>query len=759
MRQITRPGIRSLCASIALALLSIMAFSPSWGAQDFYFRAPASPSAAAAAFKDLASRLIPVYQDQDPERYLANLSALQMAVGDYASADISRQTLRERRRKSDFGHPVSRALVFDIYAHAKALEIGNKVTFADAFTNSYRDTMRRLDDRDAFAATGWLGTSPLVFRDALQQALDQYRANDSIGESEAIALIWKYVAFDAHRTFGALVVLLNAEDDHRRYTTESNVLIPASDGAEISVTVIRPTGANKPVPALLEFTARGAPNYAMDCAAHGYAGIIAISAVKRKSAAPIDPFEFAGADARDVINWIAKQPWSDGRVGMYGDAFSGYAPWAAAKRLPEALKAIATSTALAPGISFPMEGSIFQNSGYGWSLQMNEADRVNEPDAADAPEWRALNEKWYRSGRRYRDLGRLYGKPNPVFIRWLNHPSYDVYWQNLLPYKKQFAHLDIPILTMTGYYAPSQPGDLYLFTQHHRYDPHANHTLLIGPYDESMMGAGTSANLRGYPVDSTALIDFRELRYQWFDHIFKDGALPALLSNSVNYEVMGANEWRHAPSLDAMADGSLRYYLDAAVSGANHRLTQHKKTTDAFVPQGMSFGDRQDAAWTPPTDLISRSLAPRHGTIFVSDPLPKPSTISGFFSGRLDFEVNKMDMDLNITLYELLPNGDYVRLFGPTYEVRASYAQDREHRHLLKAGERQKLAFKSERLSSRQLQAGSRIVMVLSIGKRPDREINYGTGGDVSAESIADGKAPVKIRWFNDSYIDIPTHK
>ncbi len=758
MRQVTALRVRLIDACLALAVFVLMAPLPSWGAQDFYFRAPAAPSDAAAAISDLASRLIPVYQDQDPERYLANLSALQMAVGDYAAADISRQSLRDRRRKTDFGHPVGPGLVFDIYAHAKSLEIENKVTFADAFTNAYRETMRRLDDRDAFAATGWLGMSPRVFRDALQQALDQYRANDSIDESAAIALIWKYIAFDAHRTFGALVVLLNAEDDHRRYTTDSGVLIATPGGANMSVTVIRPTSVNKPVPALLEFTARGAPNYAMECAAHGYAGIVAISAAKRKSAG-IDPFEFAGADAREVIDWIAKQPWSDGRVGMYGDAYSGYAPWAAAKRLPKALKAIATSVSVAPGISFPMAGSIFQNSAYGWSLQMNEADRVIEPDAADAPQWRALDEKWYRSGRRYRDLGRLYGKHNPVFIRWLNHPSYDAYWQAFLPYRQQFAHIDIPVLTMTGYYAASEPGDLYLFTQHHRYDPHANHTLLIGPYDESMMQAGSSASLHGYQVDSAALVDFRELRYQWFDHVFKDAALPALLSNSVNYEVMGANEWRHAASLDAMADGSLRYYLDAAASGQNHRLSVRKKTNDAFVSQSMSFVNRQDAAWTPPTDLISRSLAPRHGTIFASEPLPKPSTFSGLVSGRLDFEVNKMDMDLNITLYELLPSGDYVRLFGPTYEVRASYAQDRAHRHLLKAGERQKLAFKSERITSRQLQAGSRIVMVLGISKRPDREINYGTGGDVSEESIADGKVPMKIRWYSDSYIDIPVRK
>jgi hypothetical protein len=758
MRQITTLRVRLIDAVQTLAVILFIAASPAWGAQDFDFRAPASPSEAAAAISDLASRLIPVYQDADAERYLANLSALQLAVGEYAAADISRQSLRDRRRKSDFGHPVSRALVFDIYAHAKALELENKVTFADAFTSSYRETMQRLDDRDAFAVARWLGTPPSVSREALQRAFDQFRAQDRINESEAIELVWKYVTFDANRTFGALVVLLNAEDDHRRYATDSGILIQTRAGASISVTVIRPSSV-KPLTALLEFTASDAQGYARECAAHGYAGVVAYTAVKRQSAAGIDPFEFAGADAREVIDWIAKQAWSDGRVGMYGDAYSGYAPWAAAKRLPKALKAIATSVSVAPGISFPMEGNIFQNSAYGWSLQMTDAARVDEPDASDAPEWQALNEKWYRSGRRYRDLGRLNGKHNPVFIRWLNHPSYDGYWQNFLPYREQFVHIDIPVLTMTGYYAAGEPGDLYFFTQHHRYNPHANHTLLIGPYDESMMRAGASASLRGYQVDASAIVDFRELRYQWFDHIFKDAALPPLLSDSVNYEVMGANEWRHAASLDAMADGSLRYYLDAAGSGANRGLSLRKKTNDAFVPQNANLVDRRDAAWTPPTDLISKSLAPRFGTIFVSEPLRKASAFSGLFSGRLDFEVNKMDLDLNITLYELLANGDYVRLFGPTYEVRASYAQDPVRRHLLKAGERQKLTFKSERLTSRQLQAGSRIAMVLSISKRPDREINYGTGGDVSEESLADGKIPMKIRWYSDSYIDIPVHK
>ena len=92
---------------------------------------------------------------------------------------------------------------------------------------------------------------------------------------------------------------------------------------------------------------------------------------------------------------------------------------------------------------------------------------------------------------------------------------------------------------------------------------------------------------------------------------------------------------------------------------------------------------------------------------------------------------------------------------------RASYAQDRVHRRLLKAGERQMISFKLERLTSRRLEAGSRLVLVLGVNKRPDQEINYGSGADVSEESLDndDDKAPVKIRWYGDSYIDIPVRR
>jgi predicted acyl esterase len=262
--------------------------------------------------------------------------------------------------------------------------------------------------------------------------------------------------------------------------------------------------------------------------------------------------------------------------------------------------------------------------------------------------------------------------------------------------------------------------------------------------------------LQSYAVDSNAILDFRELRYQWFNHVLNGGPKPRQLQDRVNFEVMGANLWRSAGSIAAMATSSLRFYLDPSGGGESRRLSQEKIAASQSARLTVDLQDRRDAAWTEPTEFMSRSLAARNSVMYVSDPLNAPLQLNGLFSGRLDFTVNRVDMDLNISLYELTPAGDYIHLFNPTYEFRASYARDRGHRRLLHAGTRQRLPFASERLTSRQFQAGSRLVMVLGVSKRPDREINYGTGNDVSEESIEDAVDPIKIRWYGTSFLDIP---
>jgi uncharacterized protein len=748
------------CASWALSLWILALWGSVGRAQDLEFHPPANAAdpQTTALMRDLASRILPVYQESDTDRYLNNLSALQLVAGNFPAAWQTRQSLRDRRRNADAHRPASKAVVYNIYAHAKAVEAADRVPFAQAFTQAYRDVVPNLSDRDAFAVTGWLETPVSGLQDALQKAFDQRRAKGSIPLSDAVELVWTYLAFDAYRGFAPLVAALDTDTDRQRYASEDNIQIKAPDGVMLAVKLVRPKGDSGPLPALLDFTIHlDEPGFAKESAAHGYVGVIAYARGKGQSDAEIVPFQHDGDDARAVIDWIVKQPWSDGRVGMYGSTYAGFAQWAVAKSLPAALKAIATSAATAPGVDFPMTGGIFRNAAYHWATALTESRTSDDRPLSE--EWRKLDQAWYASGRPYRQLGQIHGKPNKLFTRWLNHPSYDLYWQRMIPFRSEFARVDIPVLTIAGYYGRGETGALYYFTQHHRFNSHANHTLLIGPYDDEVMQAGPAPVLRGMAVDQAALLDLHDLQYQWFDSVFKGGAKPDLLRSRINYQVMGRNEWRHAASPEAMSRGALRFYLDPKVAGDGHLLAARRGSSAGFVRQSVSLTDRSDAAWTPPASLVSRDPQSHNGVTYISEPLRRPLELSGLFSGRLDFTVNKQDVDLNITFYERLPGGDYLQLFDPPYEFRASYVRDRVRRHLLRAGERQQLTIHSERLVSRQLQTGSRLVVVLEVNKRPDQEINYGGGDDVSAESIDDGKVPIRIRWYGDSYIDIPAHR
>jgi uncharacterized protein len=744
-----------------LCLLLVLVFAQSWAAaQDLDFHAPANASdnSVPGVMRDLAGRMLPVYQDNNQERFLSNLSAIQMVAGDYKTAYATRQSLNERRRNADAGRPPGRATVYDLYVRARAIEADARVPFNQAFTLAFRGVAPRLEDRDAYVLIGLLSTPVSEAREGLQRAFDRVRSKNRISMQEAVDLIWAYFTYDAYRNFAQLINGLDAEESRRRYVVE-NVMIKTTGGASIAAVVVRPKLLKK-MPALLEFSIEEAQIDGKEAASHGYVGVMAYARGTHGSPGEATPFLNDDEDARAAINWITKQAWSNGSVGMYGGGYSGYTAFAVAKRPLPALKGIATSDPTAPGIDFPMSGNIFRNSAYRWTFRVmnnpREPDKIFDDDA----QWRAFNQAWYTSGKSYREFASLPGPHTTVFQRWLNHPSYDQFWSRLMPSQQQFANIKIPVLTTTGYFADGLAGALAYYNQHYRANKEADHTLLIGPYDENAMQRGPAPVLRGYPIAQVAAIDLRELRYQWFDFVMKGGAKPALLKDRVNYQVMGTNEWRSAPSLEEVGTGSLRFYLEPTEDpNARNRLLETKNEKLLFAPQTFDFEDREDVKTLPSSAVITRNLQPLNGELYVSEPLPQPVEVNGVISGLLDLYVNKMDIDIQLALYELLPNGDYVALFEPTYAFRASYARSHANRRLLKSGVRQQLPFKLDLITSRELQAGSRVVLVLGINKRYDQQLNYGTGKDVSEESIAHAKRPLRTRYYNSSYIELPFNK
>jgi putative CocE/NonD family hydrolase len=730
----------------------------------FQFRAPTvlSDAATTAAMRDLALRLLPVYQDLDRDRYLATLSALQMVEGDYGAAYGARVALRQRLKGQTPAQPIEQSVVYDIYAHTKVLETQQHEPFGRAFSQAFNAVIPRLDDLTDYAMTSWFSTPLSVFQAALQSALASVQGQKSITQRQALDLIWAYLAYEVHLNTGPQADELIAEDDQFRYIIDDQILIRLPNGIRVPVMVVRPRGAAARLATLLEFTIyRDNENYAKECAAHGYAGVVGYTSGRLPRHLGVLPFERDGSEARAVIAWIARQPWSDGRVGMYGSGYSAFAAWAAAKHAPAALKAIATSSALAPGVDAPMLGNIFVNAWYRWAHEATADPPFNPISDEDESFWRQLNQTWYRSGRPYDQLDALAGVPNPLFDRWLEHPSYDRYWQQMIPYRDEFARIHIPMLAVTGYYAADAAGTLYYFAEHERYAPRDEQTLLIGPYDEQAMEQGASATLRGYRLDAAALIDLRDLRYRWFDSVLRGAPRPSLLQGRINFEVSGANEWRHAGSIEAMTSRTLRFYLspaasDLPASAEAHVLAAQKPAKLSALEQSVNLAERADADWNAPPELQSAALPTHYSVVFATGALPQAIELSGEFSGQLELAVNRADVDLALALYERLPDGTYLKLFDPQVQFRASYLRDPAHRALLKRGARQQLQFHSNRLLSRSFAAGSRLVLVLSVNKRPDQEINYGSGKAVATESISAATSPLKIRWFSSSYIDVP---
>jgi putative CocE/NonD family hydrolase len=475
------------------------------------------------------------------------------------------------------------------------------------------------------------------------------------------------------------------------------------------------------------------------------------------------PYEYDGADAAALIDWIAKQPWSDGRVGMYSGSYEGFTQWAAAKHLPRALKALMTGAPVAPGIDVPMDGNLFLSFVYPWTFYTTNLKGLDDTTYYNNFErWNRLNHDFYVSGRAYRDLDKMDGTPNPFFDKWIAHPTYDSYWQSMIPYQQDFARINIPVLQTAGYYYGGPGAAVYYMTEHYKYNPTADDYLVIGPYDHILGQRGlvtalgdTTYEMAGYKVDPVALTDFGELRFQWFDYIFKGAPKPALLKDKVNYQVMGANVWKHAPSIAAMSNETLRFYMIALRSGDAYRLSERNPATNTTVLQTVDLADRSDVdRRSPGGGVVDTAIDTWNGVAFVSNPLPTPIELSGLFSGRLEFITNKKDFDINISLYELTSNSEYVLL--STYWTRASAIGDLTQRRLLTPGKRERLDFRSVRLMSRKFEPGSRLVVLINIIKQPDMQINYGTGKDVSDETIADAGEPLKIQWFGDSFIDIP---
>ncbi|MGA2134769.1 MAG: CocE/NonD family hydrolase [Bryobacteraceae bacterium] len=543
------------------------------------------------------------------------------------------------------------------------------------------------------------------------------------------------------------------------------VKIPMRDGVRLNATVFLPKPMPAPLPVVFTLTPYIGDSYedrATYFARHGYVFALVDVRGRGNSEGEFEPFANEARDGYDAVEWLARQPWSNGKIAMWGGSYAGFDQWATLKELPPHLATIVPAAAAAAAVDFPFSYGMFPCYIMQW-LTFTSGKAGNPKQFGDSTFWTAKFRERYTGNLPFRDLDRIVGNTSTVFQKWLEHPQPDAYWDAMYPTPEQFARINVPILTITGHYDGDQTGAMHYYRDHMRLGSPAardSHYLIIGPWDH----AGTrtpNRDVGGLKFGGASMLDLNDLHRQWYDWTMKGGAKPAFLKQRVAYYVVGAEEWKYAPALESVAHSTRTLFLNSPDGQANDPLL-HSGSLDPERPASQIASDHYvyDPLDLRPgvletadhSDPLTDQTEPLHlfgdGLIYHTAPFEEDTEISGYV--RLDawIAMDVPDTDFEVNLYEILPNGGSVLLTGDA--MRARYRESQRQPTPVPAGQIVKYEFRGFTWFSRRIAKGSRLRLMLRSPNSIQLEKNYNSGGVVANESAKDART-AHVALYHDA--------
>jgi predicted acyl esterase len=467
------------------------------------------------------------------------------------------------------------------------------------------------------------------------------------------------------------------------------------DGICLNVAVYLPRDATGPIPAVMELTpytidhAHGDGQYFPK---RGLAYVVADVRGRGDSEGDFTPILNDAFDGFDLIDWIAKQEWNDGRVVMFGGSYTGQNQWLILGQKHPAVVAISPAAAFASGIDIPRggvpniydakwEGVVWGNALYAHSGADNGiwAQEIREAIAQGRPVWTA---------------GESFGVTFNVLRKFVEEPGLEN-WSNMYSSSEQLRGIEVPVLTVTGTHDDCMPGTIYHWQ---RYEQLASESalakshLVIGPWDHAGTDSGENS-VGELQFAEAARVPIRELRTDWFRHILFGEALPEFLSDRFVYYVAGSEEWRSNSSLQAVTKDFMNLNLQSS-PGKNDVFHSGWLTSDATdSPEYLIKLDPKDSraldleliprpgatvdnplfaqaynsllmtqGGNDPTNQIFTVTVDGNGLIYHSAPFEAPVTMVGKPKLSLEIIPDQPEADLSVLLHEIRPDGSSIFL-------------------------------------------------------------------------------------------------
>ena len=275
------------------------------------------------------------------------------------------------------------------------------------------------------------------------------------------------------------------------------------------------------------------------------------------------PFQHERNDGIETLQWLAKQRWYNGRVGMWGGSYFGYTQWVLADQREPGLSALMLQICSSDfhgmfyrGGAFSLESALF------WAVTSYGEQDIPASDAAlqrGYEGWPLIE----ADTRAVQDI--------PFFKDWVSHPEKDPYWTKIDGERRTHS-LQAPALLMAGWYdafLPTQIEDFLRIRYEAKRSVAAATRLIIGPWAHARtvtLADGTTP--KNYRLESLAP------SIPWFDRHLKNLApSPEVPTRGDDKEelfhfmapiriyVMGKKVWRDEQEWPLARTHYTNYYL------------------------------------------------------------------------------------------------------------------------------------------------------------------------------------------------------
>jgi len=551
---------------------------------------------------------------------------------------------------------------------------------------------------------------------------------------------------------------------------EWGLKVPMRDGVRLNATLFKPKGLRRKTPAIFTTTPYVADTwhrYAVYFARHGYVFLVFDVRGRGNSEGSFSPWEHDAQDGHDILEWLSKQPWCNGKIGMWGGSYTGNSQWCVASSSPSHLETIVPVVSSCPTVEITSPN--WHLGALQW-LTMVSGVTDNERVSTDQRFWIEKLRELYLGHLPCREFDQVVGNPSPTFQRCLDHPTPNDFWDAMVPSKNQYASMNLPILTITGHYDICNRTALHHYMLHMRYaspSARARHYLVVGPWDHG----GTRdppKEIGGVKFGDASRLDMNSLLKEWYDWTLKAGKRPEFLKKRVAYYMEGPEEWRYADDLDTVSKKKLTLYLDSGHGEANDAF--HSGFLRRDKP-GMSSSDSYvyDPLDTRPADIEGEEVKDYNtdqryclnlfgnGLVYHSAPFAEDMEIAGFLRFVAWIAMDVPDTDFLVRLFEIKRDGSSIALANDT--VRARHRKSLTNQELVKSNVVNRYEFGRFQFFARRVSKGSRIRLVVSCPNSIYYQKNYNSGGVVADESGEDART-AHIRLYHDrshrSFLELP---